>query len=346
MNGYTINKIKDSFWKVLVVIFGVAFIGFIVYYRLDQNTSKFKVYQNENTLIFIDKYVSKSDSSRFIAEWKAIINNFLTQANFSETLKQKKISYYPEVIFFVDNFYSVISLEDPYIEKYLKGRPGGDFQLLQKARLSVFFDSLISHSYTSNDGRYIFFSNAENLEADLLYAYTHGIISYNMPESARKQLRVDSNWDFYAYTTWLLLEEMAAISVQEMARAFKEGKTLDQAVAFIQNLPADYYTRADSPALKNEEEFIALSFREPDKTVSVYQACLEMAKHLITQKGKEGFLTYLGNLFTGSYTTISELVQNDLQRYIDPIANYYNTVKRARSVEGQTSTARPLPPSQ
>jgi len=347
MNGYTVNKIKDTIWKTLVLVFGIAFIAFIVYYRLDRTSSKFNVYQDNGTVIFIDKYVSKKDDLRFRTSWKTVINDFLEKTKLSAAVNEKNKSYYPEVIFFVDNFYSTIALDDPHIEKYLKDKPGGDFQLLQKARMSIFFDSLISHSYTSADGRYIFFSNAENLESDLVYAYTFGIISYNMPESARKQLRIDSNWDFYSYTAWIMLEEMAAISTQQIQKAFSTGKTLEEALETITNLPSDYYTNENSSVIKKEEEYIALSFREPDKPARIYQTCLDMAKHLIAVKGKNDFMVYLADLFTGNYTTIGELIQQDLKKYIDPVVEYYSTGSRkAQIVEDQTRIVRSAPASQ
>ncbi len=347
MDGYTANKIKDGIWKALVIIFGIAFIAFIIYYRLDRNTSKFSVYQDGSTLIFIDKYVPKKENTLFRTSWKAVINDFLEKAKLSNIIKEKNKLYYPEVIFFVDNFYSTIALDDPHIEKYLKDKPGGDFQLLQKARMSVFFDSLISHSYTSADGRYIFFSSTENLEPDLLYAYTFGIISYNMPDSARKQLRIDSNWDFYAYTAWMMIEEMAAISAQHIKQVFNNGKTLDEALEIIANLPSDYYTNENSDAIKKEEEYIALSYHEPDKPARIYQTCLDMAKHLIAVKGKDGFMAYLADLITGNYTTIGELIQHDLKNYIDPVVDYYSTsTRKARIVANQTKTVRSVPASQ
>lgn len=347
MNGYTANKIKDGIWKALVIIFGVAFIAFIIYYRLDKNTSKFSVYQDDSTLVFIDKYVPKKENTLFRTSWKAIINEFLEKTKLSNVIREKNKLYYPEVIFFVDNFYSIIALDDPYIENYLKDKPGGDFQLLQKARMSVFFDSLISHSYTSADGRYIFFSSTENYEPDLLYAYAMGIISYNMPDSAKKQLRVDSNWDFYAYTAWIMIEEMAAITAQHIQQAFATGKTLNEALEIIANLPSDYYTNENSSALKKEEEYISLTYHEPDKPARIYQTCLDMAKHFIAVKGKDGFMTYLANLFIGNYTTIGELIQHDLKKYIDPVVNYYSTgTRKAQIVEGQTNIVRPVPASQ
>ncbi len=62
MDGYKKQKLNESLWKTLTVIFAIGFLVFIIYYRLDATATRFRVHQSGDTLIFIDKYVDRNEA--------------------------------------------------------------------------------------------------------------------------------------------------------------------------------------------------------------------------------------------------------------------------------------------
>ena len=346
MDQYKSKKIKENLWKILVVVFALAFAAVVTYFRLDSIVSRFRFYKDGQTLIFVDKYVSAADNRHFRASWKSIAEKFLAESGLDKALSGKQADYRPEVVFLVQNYYSIIDLQDPYIEKKLRGKPSTDIQLLQKARTSSFFDSFISHSFTSQDGRYIFISEITNLEEDVVYAIMHGLAGKNMPDSAKTELRGDSNWNFDTFVTWMMIEEMTALTAQELQKAFTAGKTLDQGLDAILELPADYYTNQESNPVKKFTEYYFLNFQISNKIPELYQMSLDMAKHLIGKLGYNGYMSYIAKIAGGNYSTVNELVFENMTDYINPVLTYYDEISRIARKASRRVSAGSTPAGQ